>query len=42
LLEGDVRRYLKDKLEQHKIPKYIEFTDTIEKTPTAKKIRVKI
>lgn len=42
LTEGDVRRYLKDKVESYKIPKFIEFTDTIMKTPTAKKIRVEI
>lgn len=42
MTSGDVRRYLRDKLEQYKIPKFIEFTDTIAKTPTAKKIRVEL
>jgi acyl-coenzyme A synthetase/AMP-(fatty) acid ligase len=36
---GDIRKYLKDKIESHKIPKRIWFTDTIAKTVTAKKIR---
>lgn len=36
---GDIRKFLKDKIESHKIPKRIWLTDTIAKTLTAKKIR---
>jgi benzoate-CoA ligase len=42
LSAGSVRRYLRDRLESYKIPKYIEFVDTINKTVTAKKIRVRV
>jgi benzoate-CoA ligase len=37
-----VRNYLRLHLESYKIPKFIEFTDTINKTATAKKIRIQL
>ena len=36
---GNIRKFLADKLESHKIPKIIEFVTDIPKTITAKKIR---
>lgn len=38
---GTVRKYLREHLESYKIPKYIEFVTAINKTVTAKKIRIK-
>lgn len=37
-----IRKYLREHLESYKIPKYIEFVSSINKTVTAKKIRVKV
>ena len=42
LSAGTVRKYLREQLESYKIPKYIEFVSSINKTVTAKKIRVKV
>jgi len=39
LVARDVRKFLKNKLEIHKIPKYIDFVDVLPKTVTTKKIR---
>lgn len=39
---GTVRKYLREQLESYKIPKYIEFVSVINKTVTAKKIRIKV
>ena len=39
---GEIRKYLRENLESYKIPKYIEFVSSINKTVTAKKIRIKV
>lgn len=39
---GDLRRFLSTKLESHKIPKFINFVDSIDKTVTGKTVRHKL
>jgi acyl-coenzyme A synthetase/AMP-(fatty) acid ligase len=36
---GDIRRYLKDKVESHQIPKKIVFVESLKRTVTNKKVR---
>jgi len=42
LTPGELRAFLKNKLELHKVPKHIDFVEAIPKTVTTKKIRNRI